>query len=104
MTVMLQLDDVHAYYGNIHALKGISLHVEQGEIVTLIGSNGAGKSTTLKTICGIVRARGGTVHLADREITWSGCLPSSRGSRSAAPSAPAPSPAASSRCWPSPAP
>ena len=50
---MLELRDVHAYYGNIHALKGVSLHIEQGEIVTLIGSNGAGKSTTIRIISGL---------------------------------------------------
>jgi branched-chain amino acid transport system ATP-binding protein len=55
---LLQLQDVQAYYGGIHALKGISLHVNQGEIVTLIGSNGAGKSTTLKSICGQVKTKG----------------------------------------------
>jgi branched-chain amino acid transport system ATP-binding protein len=60
---MLELNDVHTYYGNIHALKGISLRVEKGEIVTLIGSNGAGKSTTLRTIQGINRPRSGTILL-----------------------------------------
>ena len=50
---MLEVNDIHTYYGNIHALKGISLTVEEGEIVTLIGSNGAGKTTTLRSICGI---------------------------------------------------
>ena len=60
---MLELKEVHTYYGNIHALKGISLRVEKGEIVTLIGSNGAGKSTTLRTIQGINRPRSGTVLL-----------------------------------------
>ncbi|MBI1855292.1 MAG: ABC transporter ATP-binding protein [Chloroflexi bacterium] len=60
---MLELKDVHTYYGNIHALKGISLTVNQGEIVTLIGSNGAGKSTTLRTIQGINRPRSGTILL-----------------------------------------
>jgi branched-chain amino acid transport system ATP-binding protein len=60
---MLELKDVHTYYGNIHALKGISLRVEQGEIVTLIGSNGAGKSTTLRTIQGMNRPRSGTILL-----------------------------------------
>ena len=60
---MLELKEVHTYYGNIHALKGISLEVETGEIVTLIGSNGAGKSTTLRTIQGINRPRSGTILL-----------------------------------------
>jgi branched-chain amino acid transport system ATP-binding protein len=60
---MLELKDVHTYYGNIHALKGVSLMVEKGEIVTLIGSNGAGKSTTLRTIQGINRPRSGTILL-----------------------------------------
>ncbi|AEI44477.1 ABC transporter ATP-binding protein [Paenibacillus mucilaginosus] len=55
---MLELRDVHAYYGAIHALRGVSLRVEPGEIVTLIGSNGAGKSTTLKAICGQVKTEG----------------------------------------------
>jgi branched-chain amino acid transport system ATP-binding protein len=58
---MLELADVHTYYGNIRALRGISLAVEAGEIVTLIGANGAGKTTTLRTILGLVRARRGTV-------------------------------------------
>src|SRR5258708_31573505 len=60
---MLELKDVHTYYGNIHALKGISLTVKDGEIVTLIGSNGAGKSTTLRTIQGINKPRSGTIVL-----------------------------------------
>jgi branched-chain amino acid transport system ATP-binding protein len=58
---LLELRDVHTYYGNIHALKGISIEIENGEIVTLIGSNGAGKSTTLKTISGLLRPREGEV-------------------------------------------
>ena len=58
---LLELRDVHTYYGNIHALKGISLTVEPGEIVTLIGANGAGKSTTLKTISGLLRPREGEI-------------------------------------------
>jgi branched-chain amino acid transport system ATP-binding protein len=58
---LLELRDVHTYYGNIHALKGISLTIEQGEIVTLIGANGAGKSTTLKTISGLLRPRQGEI-------------------------------------------
>lgn len=59
--MMLELKDVHTYYGNIHALKGVSLSVNKGEIVTLIGSNGAGKSTTLRTIQGINKPRHGTI-------------------------------------------
>jgi branched-chain amino acid transport system ATP-binding protein len=58
---LLELRDVHTYYGNIHALKGISITVEPGEIVTLIGANGAGKSTTLKTISGLLRPREGEI-------------------------------------------
>jgi branched-chain amino acid transport system ATP-binding protein len=58
---LLELRDVHTYYGNIHALKGLSLTVEDGEIVTLIGANGAGKSTTLKTISGLLRPRVGEI-------------------------------------------
>jgi branched-chain amino acid transport system ATP-binding protein len=58
---LLELRDVHTYYGNIHALKGLQLTVELGEIVTLIGANGAGKSTTLKTISGLLRPRQGEV-------------------------------------------
>ena len=65
----LELRDVHTYYGNIHALKGVSLTVDKGEIVTLIGSNGAGKSTTLRTISGIARAREGQVLLNGADIT-----------------------------------
>ncbi len=60
---MLELKDVHSYYGNIHALKGISFTVDDGEIVTLIGANGAGKSTTMRTIQGLLRPRQGTVLL-----------------------------------------
>ncbi len=66
--MMLELKDVHTYYGNIHALKGISLTVDKGEIVTLIGSNGAGKSTTLRTIQGIIRPRSGTITLEGLEL------------------------------------
>jgi branched-chain amino acid transport system ATP-binding protein len=58
---LLELREVHTYYGNIHALKGISITVDEGEIVTLIGSNGAGKSTTLKTISGLLRPREGEI-------------------------------------------
>jgi branched-chain amino acid transport system ATP-binding protein len=65
---MLELKDVHTYYGNIHALKGISLSVGDGEIVTLIGSNGAGKSTTLRTIQGLNKPRTGSVVLDGVEL------------------------------------
>jgi branched-chain amino acid transport system ATP-binding protein len=65
---MLELKDVHTYYGNIHALKGISLTVNDGEIVTLIGSNGAGKSTTLRTIQGLNKPRAGSVVLDGMEL------------------------------------
>jgi branched-chain amino acid transport system ATP-binding protein len=65
---LLEVKNVHSYYGNIHALKGISLAVERGEIVTLIGANGAGKSTTLKTISGIVRPRQGSVHFDGEDL------------------------------------
>jgi branched-chain amino acid transport system ATP-binding protein len=66
---LLQLDDVHTYYGNIHALKGVSLEVEEGEVVSLIGSNGAGKSTTLKTISGLLAPRAGEVRLQGKRIS-----------------------------------
>jgi branched-chain amino acid transport system ATP-binding protein len=65
---MLELSDVHAYYGNIRALKGVSLTVDRGEIVTLIGSNGAGKTTALKTVIGTVRPLRGTVSLNGARI------------------------------------
>ncbi len=65
---LLEVDNVHTYYGNIHALKGISLSVEEAEIVTLIGGNGAGKSTTLKTISGVLRPREGAVRLASENL------------------------------------
>lgn len=69
MGKLLELTNVHSYYGHIHALKGISLHVNEGEIVTLIGSNGAGKSTTLRTISGIIHAREGKVEFDGKNIT-----------------------------------
>ena len=58
---ILELEDVHTYYGSIHAIKGISIEVFDGEVVTLIGANGAGKSTTLRTINGLNRPRKGTI-------------------------------------------
>jgi branched-chain amino acid transport system ATP-binding protein len=66
---MLDVRDIHTYYGNIHALKGISLTVEQGEIVTLIGSNGAGKTTTLRSICGLQKPRQGNILLEGEDIS-----------------------------------
>jgi len=65
---LLELDDVHTFYGNIEALKGISLTVDEGEIVTLIGSNGAGKSTTLRSISGMTPPRVGSIRFKDKEI------------------------------------
>ena len=68
MGKLLEVDNVHSYYGHIHALKGISIYVEEGEIVSLIGSNGAGKSTTLRTISGLIHPREGTVKLDGKVI------------------------------------
>lgn len=69
MGKLLELNNVHSYYGHIHALQGISLYVNEGEIVSLIGSNGAGKSTTLRTISGMIHAREGQVLLDGKDIT-----------------------------------
>lgn len=66
---LLTLENVHSYYGRIHALKGISLEINQGEIVTLIGANGAGKSTTLRTISGILHPKQGRVLLQGQDIS-----------------------------------
>jgi branched-chain amino acid transport system ATP-binding protein len=66
---MLDVQDITTYYGNIQALKGVTLHVNQGEIVTLIGSNGAGKTTTLQTISGLLRPRTGTINLNGKLIS-----------------------------------
>jgi branched-chain amino acid transport system ATP-binding protein len=65
---ILEVNDVHTYYGAIQALHGVSLHVDEGEIVTLIGANGAGKSTLLNTICGLLRPRHGTIYLEGQPI------------------------------------
>jgi branched-chain amino acid transport system ATP-binding protein len=65
---LLELENVHTYYGNIHALKGVSLTVDEAEIVSLIGGNGAGKSTTLKTISGSLQPREGTIRLAGQDL------------------------------------
>jgi branched-chain amino acid transport system ATP-binding protein len=65
---MLEVNNLHTYYGNIHALKGISLTVDQGEIVTLIGANGAGKTTTLRTISGLLKPREGSITLDGEDL------------------------------------
>jgi branched-chain amino acid transport system ATP-binding protein len=65
---LLEVEDIHTFYGNIEALKGVSLEVEEGECVTLIGSNGAGKSTTLRSISGLTQARTGEIRFRGRDI------------------------------------
>ncbi len=66
---MLRLKSVHTYYGNVHALKGVSLHIRQGELVALIGANGAGKTTTLKTISGLLRPTRGAIDFLEEDIS-----------------------------------
>ena len=66
--MLLEVKDINVFYGNIHALKGISFGVEEGEVVTLIGANGAGKSTTLKTISGLMRCKTGEINFEGRDI------------------------------------
>jgi len=66
---MLDIRDIHTFYGNIHALKGVSLTVDEGEIVTLIGSNGAGKTTTLRSICGLQKPRQGSIFLHGEDLS-----------------------------------
>ena len=66
---MLEVENVHAYYGKIHALKNVSLNIDKGEIVTLIGANGAGKSTTLRTISGLLKPRQGAIQLNGEDLT-----------------------------------
>jgi branched-chain amino acid transport system ATP-binding protein len=65
---MLEVNEINTYYGNIHALRGISITVEEGEIVTLIGANGAGKTTTLRTISGLIKPRSGNVLLEGEDL------------------------------------
>ncbi len=65
---LLSVNDLHVYYGSIHAIKGISFEVNEGEVVTLIGANGAGKSTTLNTVAGLLKPRSGSVTLNDSDI------------------------------------
>jgi branched-chain amino acid transport system ATP-binding protein len=67
--MLLDVKDLHVYYGAIHALQGISFHIEEGEIVSLIGANGAGKSTTLRTLSGLIRPRSGNIFFKGEEIT-----------------------------------
>ncbi len=69
MATLLKVEDINVYYGAIHAIKGVSFEVNDGEIVTLIGANGAGKSTTLKTVSGLLRSRTGSIHFADHDIS-----------------------------------
>lgn len=65
---LLKVEQLHVYYGSIHAIKGVSFEVNEGEIVTLIGANGAGKSTTLNTVAGLLKPRSGSITLHDRSI------------------------------------
>ena len=69
MNTILKVDDIHVYYGAIHAIKGVSFEVGQGEIVALIGANGAGKSTILKTVSGLMHPRSGKIEFMDQDIT-----------------------------------
>ena len=68
MSSFLKVDGIHVYYGSIHAIKGISFEVNEGEIVTLIGANGAGKSTTLNTVSGLLKPRSGTITFEGKNI------------------------------------
>ena len=66
---MLKVDQIHVYYGSIHAIKGISFEVHEGETVALIGANGAGKSTTLKTVSGLLHPKSGSIRFLDKDIS-----------------------------------
>ncbi len=66
---LLEVNDVHVYYGAIHAIKGVSFHVDEGEIVTLIGANGAGKSTTLNTVSQLIKPRSGSIFFNGKDLT-----------------------------------
>ena len=66
--MLLSVNDIHVYYGAIHAVKGVSFEVNQGEVVTLIGANGAGKSTTLRTISGLVKAKSGSITYNNEQL------------------------------------
>ena len=65
---MLKVNDINVYYGAIHAIKGVSFEVNDGEVVTLIGANGAGKSTTLNTVCGLLKSRTGSIEFLDKNL------------------------------------
>jgi len=68
MSTMLKVEDLHVYYGSIHAIKGVSFEVNEGEIVTLIGANGAGKSTTLNTVAGLMKPRTGSITFEGKQV------------------------------------
>ena len=70
MSTVLQVENINVYYGSIHAVKDVSFHVEQGEVVTLIGANGAGKSTTLNTVAGLLHSRTGSVRFMGEELHY----------------------------------
>ena len=69
MSMILRVEDMHVYYGAIHAVKGVSFEVNEGEIVALIGANGAGKSTILKTVSGLMHPRSGSITFMDKNIS-----------------------------------
>ena len=73
MAALLKINDINVYYGAIHAIKGISLEVNEGEIVTLIGANGAGKSTTLRTISGLLKPKTGSIEFEGKKYCRSSC-------------------------------
>ena len=82
MNSMLKIEDISVFYGAIHAIKGVSLEVNQGEIVTLIGANGAGKSTILRTVSGLLKPKEGTISFEDSVISGmpaQGYFPGARG-------------------------
>ena len=68
MSLILQVNDLHVYYGSIHAVKGVSFEVNQGEVVTLIGANGAGKSTVLNTVSGLLHPKSGSVVFENKDL------------------------------------
>lgn len=68
MSAILKVEDINVYYGSIHAIKGISFEVNEGEVVTLIGANGAGKSTTLNTVSGLLRSKTGSIHFMGENL------------------------------------